>query len=367
MTLIQKIFVRVLPRKWAEDMEAESRRWMHCCRCGYERSCRDAGGIRWPAAGAVRNLMECPRCGQMTWHTCHQKLGACLKNHDAIASSKAFPVRCPRFSVFRRPDTLKGGHPTRLFRQVLKTPQTAFTLIELLVVIAVIGILAALLAPVLAAAKRKAAQIPCVNNLKQLGTAVMLYLDDNDGTFPGIASRNIGFHPEDWIYWRTNTALYPPVEQSPLARALGHADRTLFRCPLDQSDADRLSQVTDNQGPYLYSYSFVGFGLDENNHNQGLSSIFLGTSGSSGKYPFKQSSVRNPSAKIMFGEEPGSTDSQDSPVPNVEVIQDGRWIPGVNVLTRRHNKQAVVAFADGHAQAVPWEFGNSETNLMPGF
>ena len=81
----------------------------------------------------------------------------------------------------------------------------------------------------------------------------------------------------------------------------------------------------------------------------------------------KQSSVRNPSAKIMFGEEPGSTDSHDSPVPNVEVIQDGRWIPGVNVLTRRHNKQAVVAFADGHAQAVPWEFGNSETNQIPGY
>jgi hypothetical protein len=44
---------------------------------------------------------------------------ACLKNKDAIASSKAIPVRCPRFSVFRRPDTLKGGHPTRLFRQAL--------------------------------------------------------------------------------------------------------------------------------------------------------------------------------------------------------------------------------------------------------
>ena len=44
----------------------------------------------------------------------------------------------------------------------------------MLVVIADIGILAALLAPVLANAKRKAAQIPCVNNLKQLGTAVML-------------------------------------------------------------------------------------------------------------------------------------------------------------------------------------------------
>ena len=252
-------------------------------------------------------------------------------------------------------------------RQMTPAQPHAFTLIELLVVVAVIGILAALLAPVLAGAKRKAAQIPCVNNLKQLGAGVMLYLDDNDNTFPGIASRNIGFHPEDWIYWRTNAALYPPVEQSPIARALGHAGRALFRCPLDQSDADRLAQLTDNQGPYLFSYSLVGFGLDENNRNQGLSSVFIGSGGSPEKFPFKQAGVHHPSAKIMFGEEPGSTVSDDSPVPGVEVIQDGRWIPGVNVLTRRHNKQAVVAFADGHSQAVPWEFGNSETNQIPSY
>jgi prepilin-type N-terminal cleavage/methylation domain-containing protein/prepilin-type processing-associated H-X9-DG protein len=322
MTFIQKFIARILPRQWVENREASSRQCISCCRCGFERSHGKADSDRWATGAMARNLAECPRCGRMTWHTCR----------------------------------LKG-----------RAQQTAFTLIELLVVIAVIGILAGLLVPVLANAKRKAAQIPCVNNLKQLGAGVMLYLDENDGTFPGIASRNMGFHPEDWIYWRTNTALYPAVEQSTILRSLGHADRALLRCPLDQSDADRLSQVTDSQGPYLFSYSLVGFGLDENNHNQGLSSIFLGGSGSPEKYPFKQSSVRNPSAKIMFGEEPGSTGANDSPVPGVEVVQDGRWIPGINVLTRRHNGQAVVAFADGHAQTVPWEFGNSETNLMPGF
>src|SRR5213592_1877474 len=63
--------------------------------------------------------------------------------------------------------------------------QRGFTLIELLVVIAIIGILAGLLWPALARAKQKATQVACMSNMKQIGHALQMYMDDNSDTLPG--------------------------------------------------------------------------------------------------------------------------------------------------------------------------------------
>lgn len=72
-----------------------------------------------------------------------------------------------------------------------------FTLIELLVVIAIIAILAAILFPIFAAAKRSGINAKCSSNLKQIGAAFNLYADDNGGRLPS-GHRPKGYHAPSW-------------------------------------------------------------------------------------------------------------------------------------------------------------------------
>ncbi|HVL38477.1 MAG TPA: prepilin-type N-terminal cleavage/methylation domain-containing protein [Fimbriimonadaceae bacterium] len=77
----------------------------------------------------------------------------------------------------------------------------AFTLIELLVVIAIIAILAALLFPVFAQAKEAAKKATCTSNMRQTGTALMIYLSDWDDRMPDRRDlkTSLGYRP--WTGW----------------------------------------------------------------------------------------------------------------------------------------------------------------------
>jgi prepilin-type N-terminal cleavage/methylation domain-containing protein/prepilin-type processing-associated H-X9-DG protein len=100
----------------------------------------------------------------------------------------------------------------------MKRGRAGFTLIELLVVIAIIAILAAILFPVFAQARDAARQSTCLNNSKQLGTALMMYAQDYDEALPSAPFRGGagGYfsHPQykDWGYSIWVVMLMPYVK-----------------------------------------------------------------------------------------------------------------------------------------------------------
>jgi prepilin-type N-terminal cleavage/methylation domain-containing protein/prepilin-type processing-associated H-X9-DG protein len=92
--------------------------------------------------------------------------------------------------------------------------RSGFTLIELLVVIAIIAILAAILFPVFAQVREKARQTSCLSNLKQLGTAMQMYANDQDGFYPPA----VGRAPSDrFVYeWSWLHRIEPYVKNLPI-------------------------------------------------------------------------------------------------------------------------------------------------------
>jgi hypothetical protein len=85
-SFVQRLFTRLMPRH-AAAMEADSRRWMMTCNCGFARSIWDLGGIKWTAKGESRNYGLCPSCGKRSWHRLiYRKDEAEAAGSDAAAS-----------------------------------------------------------------------------------------------------------------------------------------------------------------------------------------------------------------------------------------------------------------------------------------
>jgi prepilin-type N-terminal cleavage/methylation domain-containing protein/prepilin-type processing-associated H-X9-DG protein len=124
----------------------------------------------------------------------------------------------------------------------------AFTLIELLVVIAIIAVLAAILFPVFAQARAKARQITCASNLRNLGTAVLMYAQDYDERLPLAAYAT---SDGDFFTWHDLT--------DPYAK-----NKDIWHCPSSAvKNADAGGRITTHFG-YNARY-LTDFALDFSN------------------------------------------------------------------------------------------------------
>jgi prepilin-type N-terminal cleavage/methylation domain-containing protein len=200
----------------------------------------------------------------------------------------------------------------------MKTKSRAFTLIELLVVIAIIAILAAILFPVFAAAREKARTTACLGNVKQLGLAFSMYLQEWDGTYPTTACESV---PYGWVYTKgsytidvTRGSIYSYVKTP-----------GVYVCPSDPHDG----QSSANSPSYL-SYSM----------NQAF--MIGGNSG----YPASESDVQDPTETIMLLEESAKSSGAG------KGLNDGCFYPppSDDLIADRHNKGGMYLLADTHAK-----------------
>ena len=217
---------------------------------------------------------------------------------------------------------------------VWKNQKYAFTLVELLVVIASIAILAALLFPVLSAAKAKAQRTACMNNLRQIDLGLRMYCDDSNDSTP--KTEGAKFATQSWSSYRKLMGNYVGVNGEPSPQ------NKLFACPADIFYVNLIRSSPFNGLGYVraplheqtnYDYSSYAF-------NGGAKTISgTNTPGISGR---KISSIKDPTRTILIAEVPAffpySWHQTSTP--------GGVTLPGGVVLF--NNAQNMVSFVDGH-------------------
>jgi len=234
----------------------------------------------------------------------------------------------------------------------------AFTLVELLVVIALIAILAGLLLPGLAQARRRAQGVACLSNLRQLTLAWHLYaLDDQGRLSPSVAApggigvQGISAWTAGWISW--DPPMTPPFENTDITnRSLLTAPGSgrlglylpspdVFRCPADRSRATRNGRGAQRARSYSMN-------------------LAIGTPGYTGFlneriihfYREGDLALHGPSSLFVFIDEHeftlGATafEMAEHFYPTNAVWAD--------LPASRHGQQGALGFADGHGEMHRW-------------
>ncbi len=189
--------------------------------------------------------------------------------------------------------------------------ERGFTLVELLVVIAIIALLAAILFPVFAKAQAKAKQTQCLSNIRELTTAMMMFAQDNQNTYPTIVN------PVTLGSGNSNNPDFTGSWASQLQSYAGN--NKIFTCPMDTN------------GPGFVSYCFNG--------------LLLNVDGTG----IQTSNVTNPVEAGIF------VDGSSYKFPEAGVINwqgDGHGPSWNNPSAPVYRHSYNMSFADGHAESI---------------
>lgn len=265
------------------------------------------------------------------------------KKEQHVQTIRVYPIAAPD----------REGRPT-LEEKLMPTnnrpsANRAFTLIELLVVIAIIAILAAILFPVFAQAREKARQTSCLSNLKQIGTATMMYVQDYDETLYGsYMPNNFGADGRDNGHW--------PFRLDPYVKngigsdwAKSTSGSSVYMCPSASRYAGTILtySMSSHIGPVNWATSTISpTALASFTHVSETILIGDGT---------MVQSWGNPGAQFNWW--PGQYNGKDFAVTDTDwakIDKDPATSADVALqqVRYRHSLMANFAFADGHAKAV---------------
>ena len=237
------------------------------------------------------------------------------------------------------------GFVRRTDEVMSKRNSAGFTLIELLVVIAIIAILVAILFPVFAMARARGRDAACMSNLRQLGTATLMYMDENNDHFPPSAA-----YPAPWTF---DSFIYC------IRRYVKNND--VFICPSGPMKFPGWP-ISDLNNPYAKDTGYTWYSPIADHNNPPQRSHY-GINLSLGGWDI--ANLKLPSSEWKW--EPVPTMSKVREPSKVILYLDARWVdlwggwqPGrIGGARIRHNGGANATLCDGHSKWIPVDFLNT--------